>query len=39
MRVFLTGATGFVGGFILSELLSKGHSVTCLVREGSQKRL
>jgi nucleoside-diphosphate-sugar epimerase len=39
MRVFLTGATGFVGHYILQELLRQGHSVRCLVREGSLDKL
>jgi NADH dehydrogenase len=32
MNVFLTGATGFIGGYILRELARAGHSVRCLVR-------
>lgn len=32
MKVFLTGGTGFVGGYVLKELLKAGHSVRCLVR-------
>lgn len=39
MRIFLTGATGFVGHHILQELLGRGHSVRCLVREGSLDKL
>ncbi|HEV2640034.1 MAG TPA: amino acid adenylation domain-containing protein [Actinocrinis sp.] len=35
--VLLTGATGFVGAFVLAELLSQGDHVTCLVR-GDQGR-
>ena len=33
--VFLTGATGFVGAFILSELLKQGITTHCLVRADS----
>lgn len=32
MTIFLTGGTGFVGGYILRELLRQGHAVRCLVR-------
>jgi nucleoside-diphosphate-sugar epimerase len=32
MRVFLTGATGFVGGHVVDRLLARGDSVTALVR-------
>ncbi|MFI6041783.1 amino acid adenylation domain-containing protein [Nocardia sp. NPDC051321] len=31
-QVLLTGATGFLGGFVLHELLARGRHVTCLVR-------
>jgi uncharacterized protein YbjT (DUF2867 family) len=33
MKVFLTGATGFVGRYMLKRLLSEGHTVRALVRE------
>ena len=33
MHVFLTGATGFVGSYILKELLAAGHTVRCLMRD------
>lgn len=35
----MTGATGYVGGYILSELLRMGHEVVCLVRRGSESKL
>ena len=33
MRVLVTGATGFVGGRLVSALLGEGHTVTVLVRD------
>jgi uncharacterized protein YbjT (DUF2867 family) len=33
MKVFLTGATGFVGSHMLRRLLDEGHSVRALVRD------
>ena len=35
MRIFLTGATGFIGSHIIPELLAAGHSVTGLTRSES----
>ena len=32
MKVFLTGATGFIGAYVLRELLSQGNELTCLKR-------
>jgi len=37
VHVFLTGATGFVGGHLLECLLRKGHTVTALVRDPGSK--
>ena len=39
MKVFLTGATGFVGRELLATLVEAGISVRCLVRPGSESRL
>lgn len=36
MRVALTGATGFMGSHILTELVSHGHEVTALVRDETE---
>jgi nucleoside-diphosphate-sugar epimerase len=36
MRVALTGATGFIGSHVLTELLKNGHDVTALVRDDDQ---
>ena len=39
MRVFLTGGTGFVGRYVADSLLAAGHTLRCLVREGSADQL
>jgi nucleoside-diphosphate-sugar epimerase len=39
MKVALTGATGFIGSHILSELQEHGHEVTALVRDASKAEI
>ena len=34
MKVFLTGATGFIGGNLARKLVGRGYSVRALVRRG-----
>lgn len=36
MNVFVTGATGFVGGHLVDALLARGHAVSALVRNPSK---
>lgn len=36
-RIFVTGATGFIGHHLVEELVSKGHDITCLVRDPKKK--
>ena len=38
MRIFLTGATGYVGGAVLDALVKAGHDVTALVRDNEKAR-
>lgn len=35
MRIFLTGGTGFIGSYLLKELLQAGHDVIAIRRPGS----
>lgn len=39
MRVFVTGATGYVGRKLTETLIETGHSPACLVRPGSERKL
>lgn len=38
IKVFVTGATGFIGSLLADELLKKGYHVKCLVRQSSDRR-
>jgi len=38
MKCFVTGATGFLGGFLVRELLDQGHSVRALIRNESNAK-
>ena len=39
MKIFLTGATGFIGSHFLDSCLAQGHAVVCLVRSAAQINL
>ena len=39
MKVALFGGTGFVGSYIIDELLKNGHEPVVLVRDGSESKL
>jgi NAD(P)-dependent dehydrogenase (short-subunit alcohol dehydrogenase family) len=39
MAYFVTGATGFIGRFLVGKLLERGKPIYVLVRRGSQKKL
>lgn len=36
MKIFMTGATGFIGGATARHLVEQGHQLTCLVRDRSK---
>ncbi len=37
MRALVTGASGFIGGFLVQELVRRGHEVVCLLRPTSAR--
>ncbi len=40
MDIFLTGGTGFIGSYLVEQLMKDGHNLTCLIRPTSDiKRL
>jgi len=39
MAYFVTGATGFIGRFLVARLLARGKPIYVLVRKGSEKKL
>ena len=39
INIFITGGTGYLGRFLIPELLKRAHHVTALVRAGSENRL
>ncbi len=39
MKIFVTGASGFVGGYVLEALQNAGHKIIALVRSGSEHKL
>lgn len=38
-NVFITGGTGYIGSRLITALIKRGHSVTALVRKGSENKL
>lgn len=39
MHVAIVGGTGFVGGYLIEALLGEGHTVSTLVRQGSETKV
>ena len=35
MKIFITGGTGFMGGFLIKELIQNGHQVKAMIRKTS----
>jgi uncharacterized protein YbjT (DUF2867 family) len=38
-EVFITGGTGYMGRHLIPKLLSRGHKITAVAREGSEQKL
>lgn len=38
-RIFIAGATGYLGSRLIPKLLERGHEVTALVRQGSERKI
>ena len=36
-RILITGASGFIGGYLVAQALANGHAVTAAVRPGSDR--
>ena len=39
MKVALIGGTGYVGSYIIDELIKNGHTPRLLVRDGSESKV
>lgn len=39
MRIFTTGATGFIGSHVVNQCLASGHELVCLRRPGARPRI
>ena len=39
MKIFVTGASGFIGSHLVSKLIARGHTAICLVRDPSRAAL
>jgi len=39
VNYLITGATGFIGPYLIKKLISEGHTCKCLVRQGSENKI